>query len=296
MSSLATVITVFRGGCEAVSEGRIVALRLVGRHAHRAQALAVGDRVSFDPERGVVVDVQPRRTQLARRRSRDPRTEQVIAANIDRLAIVATVADPVFHSETVDRFALAAFAGGLEAILVVNKIDLLGGKPISDEIRAYEVVFEVYPTSALVGTGVEELGERLRDSITVFGGHSGVGKSSLLNALAPELRLETARVSAKTRRGRHTTTSATWIQLPGGAVVVDTPGVSDIASGPVDPALLDHVYPDIARAAQECRFRNCRHGAEPDCAVRAAVEAEQLRPSRLDSYRRLVAELEQSPG
>jgi ribosome biogenesis GTPase len=292
MNSVATVIAVFRGGCEVVHEGQVKALRLVGRHAHREQSLAVGDQLSFDSERDVVIDVMPRRTQLARRRSRAPHKEQVIAANIDRLAIVAAVVDPVFHSEAVDRFALAAYAGGLEVILVVNKIDLLQGRAFPEEIIAYEEVLDVYQTSAKFGTGVPALAERLRDSITVFAGHSGVGKSSLLNALEPELRLETAHVSEKTRRGRHTTTSAVWIQLPGGAVVVDTPGVSEIAGGFFAVALLDDVYPDIASAAQDCRFRDCRHDAEPDCAVRAAIETGRVRSSRLDSYHRLIAELD----
>ncbi len=296
MTPIATVISVFRGGCEAVYDGSVTPLRLVGRHARREQALAVGDRVSFDLERQIVIDVQPRRTLLARQRTQAPHRQQVIAANIDCLAIVAAVADPPFHSETVDRFTLAAYAGGLEVILVANKIDLLEDQPLPDEIEAYEEVFEVYRTSALFGSGVAALGERLRDVITVFAGHSGVGKSSLLNALEPELRLETAHVSARTRGGRHTTTSASWIQLSGGGVVVDTPGVSELASGPVDTALLDDVYPDIADAAVGCRFRNCRHGSEPDCAVLSAVEAGRLRASRLASYRRLVQELDRPPG
>lgn len=292
MSPVGTVISVFRGGCEVVDRGQVRALRLVGRHAQREQALAVGDRVSFDTERQVVDEVLPRRTRLARRRARDRHREQVIAANVDRLAIVASVAEPDFHAEGVDRLALAAYAGGLEALLVVNKIDLLGGQSLPDEVRAYEPVLELFPTSALFGTGVRALRERLHDSVTVFAGHSGVGKSSLLNALEPELRLETGRVSSKTRRGRHTTTSAVWLELAGGAIVVDTPGVSEIGSGPVDPALLDRVYPDVAAAARECRFRDCRHGAEPDCAVRAAIGAGSLRESRLATYRRLVSELD----
>ena len=295
MKPVATVISVFRGGCEAVHDGRVTPLRLVGRHAHREQALAVGDRVSFDQEQQIVIDVEPRRTLLARQRSRTPHRPQVIAANIDCLAIVAAVADPTFHSESIDRFALAAYAGGLGVILVANKVDLLQDQQLPEELGAYEEVFEVYRTSALFGTGVASLGERLRDGITVFAGNSGVGKSSLLNALEPKLRLETAHVSAKTRGGRHTTTSASWIQLSSGGVVVDTPGVSEIASGPVDTALLDDVYPDIADARAGCRFRNCRHGSEPECGVRSAVEEGRLRASRLACYRRLIEELDSSP-
>jgi ribosome biogenesis GTPase len=290
-----TVITVLRGACEVVSGERLTRLRLSGANAHRELALAVGDRVTFDPAKGLLVDVLPRRTQLARLRSFGRPRPQVIAANVDRLAIVTSVANPPFRSGAVDRFLLAAYAGGLEAILVVNKLDLLApGAELDDEIRAYEAVTPLFAVSAASGVGLAELRAALADGTTVFAGHSGVGKSSLLNALEPELRLETGEVSAKWDRGRHTTARAVYLRLAGGAVVIDTPGVREIGTGPVDPDLLGLVYPDLALLAADCRFRDCRHRAEPGCAVRAAVEEKRVRPARVASYQRLVEEIEAS--
>jgi ribosome biogenesis GTPase len=285
------VITVLRGAIEVVQGDHLQRLRLSGANARRELQLAVGDRVTFDPAKGVLVDVLPRRTQLARLRSFGRPRPQVIAANVDRLAIVTSVASPPFRSGAVDRFLLAAHAGGLESMLVVNKLDLLGEHAELDEtIRAYEGIVPLYPVSAVQGTGLAELRAALAQGVTVFAGHSGVGKSALLNALEPELRLETGEISAKWDRGRHTTSRAAYLRLANGAVVIDTPGVREIGTGPIDPDSLGAVYPDIALLAAGCRFRDCRHRAEPDCAVRRAVEEKRLRPARLASYHRLLDE------
>jgi ribosome biogenesis GTPase len=291
------VIGVYRGGCEAVADGQVVALRLVGRHAEREVRLAVGDELTFDAERGIVLEVAERRTQLTRlrpqagRRKHDLRDPKLIAANMDRLAIVAAVHEPEFRSGLVDRFLLAAVSGGLESLLVVNKIDLLPSPELPDEIRAYERVLPVLAVSGRTGAGLDALRERLAGSRTVFAGHSGVGKSSLLNALEPLLRLETGEVSRKTGKGRHTTTHAVWLELAGGAVVVDTPGIRELATGPVDPELLIQAYPDVLGNADQCRFRDCAHDQEPDCAVLAAVERGDVAASRLAGYRKLLAEI-----
>jgi ribosome biogenesis GTPase len=219
----------------------------------------------------------------------------VIAANVDRLAIVASVANPPFKSGAVDRFLLAAYAGDLEAILIVNKLDLAEpGAELPEEIRAYQGIVPVLLVSAASGAGLGDLRAALAEGVTVFAGHSGVGKSSLLNALEPELRLETGEVSAKWDRGRHTTAQAVYLRLAGGAVVIDTPGVREIGTGPVDPDLLGLVYPDLALLAADCRFRDCRHGAEPDCAVRRAVEEGRLLPARVASWGRLLEEIDPS--
>lgn len=284
------IIAVHRGGCEVFADGRTWDLRLLGKHAQRAVELAVGDDVSFDPETRVVIDVAERRTRLARLRPRDdPRREHVIAANMDRLAVVASVREPAFRPAGVDRFILAGLAGGLEVVLVANKVDLLEGRALPDEVSAYESFLPVLAVSATQRIGLEPLVERLAGSRTVFWGISGVGKSSLLNALEPELRIET-RELRRTGKGRHTTTRATLYRLPGGALVVDTPGVREIATGPLPEEIVDEVFPDIAALAAECRFRNCRHTGEPDCAVRDAAETGSLAPARLRSYLRLRAE------
>lgn len=288
-----TVITVVRGGCEVVCGDERRELRLLGRSALRGVELAVGDELEFDPVKGVVLDVAPRRTRLERRRpEHDPRQRQVIAANMDRLAIVVSVRTPPFRAGLVDRFQLAAYAGGLEAILVVNKVDLLEGAPLPEEIRGFEVALPVVPVSARSGLGLDALRRRLEDSQTVLAGHSGVGKSSLLNALEPELRLQTGELGRSGRRGRHTTRSSSLIRLAGDAIVVDTPGIREVASGSIDPAFVDRLYPDVAALEPDCRFRDCRHATEPDCAVRAALDAGTLSQTRYASHQTLLRDIE----
>jgi ribosome biogenesis GTPase len=284
---------VVRGGCEVVCGDERRELRLLGRSALRGVELAVGDELEFDPVKGVVLDVAPRRTRLERRRpEHDPRQRQVIAANMDRLAIVVSVRTPPFRAGLVDRFQLAAYAGGLEAILVVNKVDLLEGAPLPEEIRGFEVALPVVPVSARSGLGLDALRRRLEDSQTVLAGHSGVGKSSLLNALEPELRLQTGELGRSGRRGRHTTRSSSLIRLAGGAIVVDTPGIREVASGSIDPAFVDRLYPDVAALEPDCRFRDCRHATEPDCAVRAALDAGTLSQTRYASHQTLLRDIE----
>lgn len=289
MTPVGIVITVYRGGCQLVADDRVWDLRLVGRHAEQELALAVGDEVTFDSAKGIVLERLPRRTQLKRHRRRG---EQVIAANMDRLAVVASFDEPPFRPGAVDRLLLAAYAGGLEGLLVVNKLDLLRGEPVPEEVRVYERILPVCTVCALTGEGLARLSEELRATRTVLAGHSGVGKTTLLNAFEPELRLETGEVTGD-KKGRHTTSGAIWIRLPGDAVVVDTPGLREIATGPVDPSLLDQVYPDVTKYAADCRFWNCRHDREPDCAVRAAVERRELPLARLTSFRRLVTEIDE---
>jgi ribosome biogenesis GTPase len=282
-----TVIAVHRGECEVVHGDALRSLRV--RASRAGPQLAVGDEVEFDCERGVLERILPRRTQLARLRPGTRGELQVVAANVDRVAIVCSVAEPPFRAGLVDRFMLAAHAGGLEPLLVVNKLDLLGGAELPAEIAAYREILPTLAVSARSGAGLAELRAALRAARSVLAGHSGVGKTSLLNALEPELQLATGEL-VRRGRGRHTTTRASWIRLGADSVVIDTPGVREIASGPVDPELLMRVYPDVARFAADCRFRDCAHRAEPGCAVRAAVEGGALPASRLAGLQRLLTE------
>jgi ribosome biogenesis GTPase len=291
------VTAVFRGGCEVVAGGQRHELRLTGRHAHEELRLSVGDEVSFDAERGVVLERQERRTSLrrcrplGRRRSDTSREELVIAVNMDQLAIVVAVQAPPPRAGAIDRFMLAASAGGLDSFLVVNKVDLLQGTPLPAELEEYRGQIPLYEVSARAGAGIEELRGALAARRTVLAGHSGVGKSSLLNALAPGLGVETGELRKRDQRGRHTTTRAIWVELAEQAVLVDTPGVREIATGPVDPELLRSVFPDIDERTQECRFGDCRHDREPDCAVLLAVQSGALAAARVARYRRLRADV-----
>ena len=296
MSVSGTVISVFRGGCAVVCDEQIHELALTGSSAVQQLVLAVGDQVRFDRERGVVEECSPRRSELSRLRPQAGRqrhspARKVLAANMDALAIVASLVDPAFRSGAVDRFWLAAVEGGLDAFLIVNKIDRAPSTEVPGVIDAYRSVLPVLETSAKTGQGIDELRRALRGRRTVLAGHSGVGKSSLINVLEPELRLATGEVSGKTGKGRHTTTAAQWLRLAGDAIVVDTPGVREIATGSLEPEALDQVYPAIAALAASCRFRDCRHASEPDCAVTNAVREGALHPGRLESFEKLRDEI-----
>ncbi len=290
------VITVFRGGCEVIHRDQVHELHLSGSHARASTALAVGDEVRFDPATGRVLEIEARRTRLERIRPRDRgrhqrRQPQVIAANMDQVAIVTALVEPPFVPGVVDRFLLAAAAGGLNALLIANKCDLMHGRELPEAVGSYAAVVPVLTVSALTGAGLDELRASLQGQQTVFAGHSGVGKSSLLNALEPELCLRTGELRERDRKGRHTTSQATWYKLASETVVVDTPGIRELATTAAHPGLLDQVYPDVASYARSCHFRDCEHVQEPGCAVRAAAEVGELSPYRLARFRKLAREL-----
>lgn len=266
--------------------------------------VAPGDRVRVRPApggaggEGVIEAVEERRTVLARGRGRG---EQVIAANLDQLAIVASARDPHWRPGFVDRVLCAAGKGGLEPLIIVNKIDLVGreakGAGLEEELRHDVAVFRglgyrVLEVSAARGTGIDELRGALRGRLTVFSGQSGVGKSSLANAIEPGLALATREVSRATRKGRHTTSSARLVPLAGGGFVLDTPGIRSFGFWRLEPREVGALFRDIARVAPSCRFRDCLHLGEPECAVRYAAETGVIDGRRLESYARILASLE----
>lgn len=248
-------------------------------------SVAPGDRVAIRHEK--VAFVAPRRTTLSRSDPANPARERVIAANIDILVIVASMTDPPFRPALVDRYLVAAARGGIQPILCATKIDLCRDTSAADVYRDAGV--PVVHCSIKDGTGIDELRGLLSGSLAVFAGHSGVGKSSLLNAVAREDRARTGAVSGGSGRGRHTTTSSKLHELPNGARIIDTPGIREFGLGAVTPDELRGAFPEIA--ACSCRFRDCKHKEEPGCGVLAAVEAGGIARARYESYVRIAVEL-----
>lgn len=260
--------------------------------------LAPGDRV-FIEESGSewwVRGVSPRRSYLARLAGQHARVEtQILAANVDLLIIVASAAKPPFRPGLIDRYLITAELGNVTPILCVNKIDLVENIP--DEITLYQDLnIEVFTTSCDTGAGIAELKARLHGQTNVLAGHSGVGKSSLLNAMDPELELHTRTISEATQRGKHTTTAARLYEIDGDIHVIDTPGIRSLGLWGISPEEVAYYFPEIADHAQQCRFRNCTHTHEPDCGVLAASEAGDLPEARLKSYLRIRASLESDTG
>ncbi|MEN8151529.1 MAG: ribosome small subunit-dependent GTPase A [Planctomycetota bacterium] len=294
-----TVIRVDARGCVVFAEGEELFCRVRGRFYEdiegQKRPIAPGDRVSISRTsegEGAVEEIEPRRTRLSRQAAHGER-EQVIAANVDQVAIIVSVKNPPLRPGLIDRLIIAASNQAIEPFVVINKIDLGIAKKVGkvrDTFR--ELGYEVLYTSATEGTGVPHLALRLADRTTVFAGHSGVGKSSLLNAIHPELHLATGSVSKRTTKGRHTTTRATLFPLPAGGYVVDTPGVRAFGLWDVEKADLDIFFREFQPLIEQCRFYDCTHDHEPDCAVRAAVEAGEVRRPRYDAYLRIMRSLE----
>jgi ribosome biogenesis GTPase / thiamine phosphate phosphatase len=261
----------------------------------RQVAVAVGDRVRLVQEhddRQTVIGIEPRRTRLARiredrtRRSGFGREEAVLAANVDVAVIVAAVAQPPFHPKLVDRFLVICQYGGIRPVLCLNKCDLVGEPP---DVSIYEQLgLPIVYASAATGAGLDELRSVLRGTIAVFTGHSGVGKSSLANALLGEDLLAVGAVRGANGRGRHTTTASTLLQWDASSFVVDTPGVRSLGIWKIDPTTLGWYFPELDAFSPACRFSGCSHTHEPACAVKDASEAGEIPRQRYESYLRMM--------
>lgn len=281
----------------ALEDGRVVVASLRGRLKRACGAgerVVVGDRVEVVEHGGGSVTIEgvlPRRTMVVRR-GPGGRRPKLVAANLDRLVVVASLREPRVERGVVDRLLVVGEASELEVVLVVNKVDLAPPGAADEEFGLYRAIgYRVLPTSAATGQGLEALREVLCRGVSGLVGPSGVGKSSLLNAIQPGLRLRTSAVSRKRGTGRQTTVSAELLALECGGFVADTPGFHDIRVWGVDPVDLDHCFPEFAAHGRECRFgRSCTHVHEPDCGVRRAVAAGLVDAGRYESYTRLLGE------
>ncbi|MEW5700848.1 MAG: ribosome small subunit-dependent GTPase A [Candidatus Zixiibacteriota bacterium] len=264
-------------------------MRISGAKTHTP--VAVGDRVQVtveDPPYGVIDSVHPRVNKLSRPDVLKPEWEQVLVANCDQLIAVASLARPRLKFGAVDRLLLVAEKTGLDGAVVLNKIDLV--EPHGGE-RARHVYnkagYPVVVTSALTGEGLPQLREVVQLKVSIFAGHSGVGKSSLLNALEPGLGLRTREVSEATERGTHTTTSIELHPLGFGGYIADTPGLRAIGLWDLTAEELPGLYRDFRPYLGQCRFGNCLHVGEPDCAIREAVAGGSISTERYEGYLRI---------
>jgi len=275
------ITAVLRGKLKRTDDDRLVAGDVVELALHREGPATV--------ER-----VHERRSMLARRRAsggRAVRRPQPIAANVDQVVVVTAARDPEPNPRMLDRFLVIAEANGLPAAIVVNKVDL-DRTPVESLLRRYGGAgYQVLPTSARTPEGLPALRDLLRGRETVFTGATGVGKSSLLNALEPGLKLRIGAISEKWRTGTHTTRAAELVPLAVGGFVVDTPGMREVGAWGIAPDELGACFPEFRPLLDQCRFDNCRHKAEPGCGVRAAAAAGTIDADRLLSYERIFDEI-----
>ena len=287
------VVSVARGLCQVEIDGRTLQCGLRGSLASEesgfTNAVAVGDEVTVHEDgtgSGVVESVLPRRSALVRPDVFYSHLRQVVVANAHQLLIVASWREPTIWMELIDRYVIAADLSGLDAVLCVNKVDLVEDKAeLESTLEPYRALgLGILTTSAVTGEGVEPLRDVLRERITVLAGLSGTGKSSLLSAVQPGLQLRTAEVSAHSGEGRHATTQATMLRLDVGGAVVDTPGIREFGLSGLRRQELAALFPEIAQHASVCRFADCAHLSEAGCAVRAARDAGAVPESRYHSY------------
>lgn len=274
---------------------RVAVLRGKARQGDRAVA---GDRVTLDPATRdaevVAIDtVLPRRSLLARRNP-EGRGSRPVAANVDQVLVVTAAADPAPVFQLIDRLLVVAEANDLPAAVIVNKVDLAPADPVVRHLAA--TGYPVLAVSVREGLGIEALRARLATGESVLTGPSGAGKSSILNAIEPGLALRVGEISARVRRGRHTTTTAAMVPIAAGGFVVDTPGFSEVGLWDLEVGHLAELFPEFRPLVDQCRFGDCRHRAEPGCAVREAVARGEVPATRHEGYLAILAELEAQPA
>ena len=292
-TQVGTVIALHRKRCEVVLAAERVDCILTPDQAKWQQSqFAVGDLVNVYKEDEIwrIQDVHPRRTKLSRPDPGSAERERVIVANVDVIVVVVSVKAPPLHPRVIDRYLIAIQRGGADAVIAVNKSDLLNS---DDEefnlLDPYRGLAPIIRVSAFAKNGLDDLHQHLEGKRSAFVGHSGVGKSSLLNALKPDLELDTGAVSEGYGRGTHTTTSSHLWDLGDGTEIIDTPGVRAFGLFKLEREELIEYFPEFE--GFDCRFRDCSHTVEPGCGIRAAAEEGLINPARFDTYQRILQSL-----
>jgi ribosome biogenesis GTPase len=284
------------------SEMEKMECKLAGRYRledlKSTNPVVVGDMVLFEritaDEQGRIIDVLERKNYIIRKSSNLSKTYQVVAANIDQLILMSTIAYPKTYPEFIDRYLVTAEAYNIPAILVFNKIDLYNQEQL-DELEEFmniytKISYPCYAISSLKKNDLSNLEKLFEDKITLVAGNSGVGKSTFINALFPGLNLKTQEISDHHQKGKHTTAFVEMFPLPDNGYVIDTPGIKGFGIIDMENEPLFHYFPEFFRISKDCKYHNCIHVNEPDCAVIDALEKGKIALSRYKSYLSLLDE------
>lgn len=277
-------------------EGETINCRIKGKFRtldiKTTNPIAVGDLVRVEPEpdqeTGLITVLHPRKNYIIRKSVNLSKQAQIIAANLDQAFLIVTLASPRTSLGFIDRFLVTAEAYEIPAKLIFNKLDLFSEEGL-EILEQYQSIYEnagypCYSVSAIKETNLDQIRGLLKDKVTLVSGHSGVGKSTLINALLPGKELKTGEISDWSDKGKHTTTFAEMFQLPFGGYLIDTPGIRELGVFDIEKQELGRLFPEIRKLMGNCRFHNCRHINEPGCAVLEALEKGKLESSRYDSY------------
>ncbi len=293
-----TVIRATGSWYEVMHGGGVIRCRIRGRLRLRGvrstNPVVVGDEVCCASDEGGewnITDIAPRRNYIIRRASNLSKESHIIAANIDRALLLATLSEPSTPPEFIDRFLVTCQAYGIPVTILLAKADTLHREPerAAEFLDTYRKAgYEVVEVSSFDGTGIGRVKELMRGCTTLLSGNSGVGKSTLVGTVSPGLDIRTGAVSESHGKGRHTTTFSTMYPLEGGGYVIDTPGIKGFGLIDIDNHELWHYFPEMISRSSECRFYNCTHTHEPGCAVMRAVECGDIALSRYESYLKML--------
>ena len=254
--------------------------------------IAVGDRVKFarlGEKTGVIEELLPRKNKISRPTKWGPLKERIIAANVNQIVAVVSVKDPPLKTGLIDRMLLVAGRESLKGVLCINKIDLIKGSEIQEKETTYRKLgYLVHTVSAETGQGIESLRKLLKGKFSVFIGQSGVGKSSILNALQPGLDIKVREISAYSKKGKHTTSYVAAVPCDFGGLIADTPGFRDFGLWGIEKKEVGYLYREFRRYATRCKFNPCFHIHEPECAVKDACERGAITAWRYENYVRIV--------
>ncbi|REG96314.1 ribosome small subunit-dependent GTPase A [Flavobacterium aquicola] len=260
--------------------------------------IAVGDIVDYELEEtsdavtGTIHHIHERKNYIVRKAVNLSHQMHIIASNIDRVFLLVTVNNPPTTFNFIDRFLVTAEAYGIEAILVFNKIDTLDEVTLDEQLymqHVYqEIGYQCLRVSAAERKGIDALKELMKGKVSMFSGHSGVGKSTLVNAMEPSLHLKTKTISEASKQGQHTTTFAEMYDLSFGARIIDTPGIKGFGMVDMDPSEISGYFPEFFRLKDQCKFNNCLHKEEPHCAIKAALDNDEIAWSRYNSYLKIL--------
>jgi len=260
--------------------------------------IAVGDIVDYELEEssdavtGMIHNIHERKNYIVRKAVNLSHQMHIIASNIDRVFLLVTVNNPPTTFSFIDRFLVTAEAYGIEAILVFNKIDTLDEVTLDDQLymqHVYQQIgYKCLRVSATEMKGVEELKGLMKGKVSMFSGHSGVGKSTLVNAMEPTLQLKTKTISEQSKQGQHTTTFAEMYDLSFDAKIIDTPGIKGFGMVDMEPSEISDYFPEFFKLKDQCKFNNCLHKEEPHCAIKSALERDEIAWSRYNSYLKIL--------